>query len=339
MKDAFLRVCFRLGQLCSGQLPRGPVPVRHVDAANASSHKQPQAQAPPATSSRAVTIATCINRFYLRGNRHEVEDGVRDCLNEIAKHEGWSNKAPNWDYLYRWEARKDISVQYLELSKSLRQFFEDRRKQLERQKQEREEAEFAETLSQNQDLVDKFYQIAERKVSQLDDYGEENWDALAKEIEIVSKKFEARGVTSVATRWRLEETLRKNFIAYHTQQKPVRAPDVTGLSGVEFETHIAKLLRNQGYSVQGTPVTGDQGADLVIQKDAQTIVVQAKRYAGPVGNKAVQEVIGAVSYYGASEGWVITNSTFTPQAKALAQKSNVRLFDGFDLKNNPIFSI
>jgi restriction system protein len=113
---------------------------------------------------------------------------------------------------------------------------------------------------------------------------------------------------------------------------------VSGFSGVEFETHIARLLRNQGYSVRGTPVSGDQGADLVVQKDGRTIVVQAKRYVGTVGNKAIQEVIGAVSYYGASEGWVITNSTFTPQAKALAQKSNVKLFDGFDLKNNPMFS-
>lgn len=95
------------------------------------------------------------------------------------------------------------------------------------------------------------------------------------------------------------------------------------------------LLHNFSFA----PVTGDQGADLIIQKDGQMIVVQAKRYSGPVGNKAVQEVIGAVTYYRASEGWVITNSTFTPQAKALAQKSNVRLFDGFDLKNNPMFSV
>jgi len=50
-----------------------------------------------------------------------------------------------------------------------------------------------------------------------------------------------------------------------------------------------------------------------------------------VGNKAVQEVVAAINFYDASEGWVITNSVFTPAAKALAQKNNVRLVDGSEL--------
>jgi hypothetical protein len=93
MKNAFLRACFKLGQLCSGR---------------SASRDAPRAVQVPAPPGRAVIIATCINKFCLRGNRHEVEDGVRDCLNEIASHEGWSNKAPNWEYLYKWEARPDI---------------------------------------------------------------------------------------------------------------------------------------------------------------------------------------------------------------------------------------
>jgi restriction system protein len=114
--------------------------------------------------------------------------------------------------------------------------------------------------------------------------------------------------------------------------------DVSGLSGSEFEIHIAKVLRAKGYAVQGTPITGDQGADLLIQKGGRNIVVQAKRYDAAVGNKAVQEVIAAMAYYKTHEAWVVTNSTFTPQAKALAQTAKVKLFDGFDLKNNPLFS-
>jgi restriction system protein len=66
------------------------------------------------------------------------------------------------------------------------------------------------------------------------------------------------------------------------------------------------------------------------------ILIQAKRYQGAVGNRAVQEVISAVAYYGGDEGWVITNSSFTPSAKALAQKSNVRLIDGRKLKQGTL---
>jgi HJR/Mrr/RecB family endonuclease len=35
-----------------------------------------------------------------------------------------------------------------------------------------------------------------------------------------------------------------------------------------------------------------------------------------------------VSLYGGTEGCVVTNSTFTPSARALAQKNNIRLIDG-----------
>jgi restriction system protein len=47
-----------------------------------------------------------------------------------------------------------------------------------------------------------------------------------------------------------------------------------------------------------------------------------------VGNKAVQEVVGAILFYGGTEGCVVTNSTFTPAARALAQENNIRLIDG-----------
>jgi len=72
----------------------------------------------------------------------------------------------------------------------------------------------------------------------------------------------------------------------------------------------------------------DHAAHLIAVKGAITIIVQAKLHQGPVGNKAVQEVIGAVTFYGGDEGWVVTNSTFTTSAKALAQKAGIRLVDG-----------
>lgn len=61
-------------------------------------------------------------------------------------------------------------------------------------------------------------------------------------------------------------------------------------------------------------------------------MIQAKRYKGSVGNEAVQEVVAAVKFYSADEGWVMTSGTFTPSAKALAQRNSVRLIDGIALK-------
>jgi len=47
-------------------------------------------------------------------------------------------------------------------------------------------------------------------------------------------------------------------------------------------------------------------------------------------------VISAVTYYGGDEGWVITNSFFTPSSKALARKSKVKLIDGEHLKEQKL---
>jgi HJR/Mrr/RecB family endonuclease len=70
-------------------------------------------------------------------------------------------------------------------------------------------------------------------------------------------------------------------------------------------------LKQNGFgNIRGTAATADQGADLIATKANRTIVIQAKRYRGAVGNKAVQEAAAAVKFYSADEGWVITSGTF-----------------------------
>ena len=54
--------------------------------------------------------------------------------------------------------------------------------------------------------------------------------------------------------------------------------------------------------------------------------MQAKRWKQKVNLKAVQEVIGAMSYYGADLGIVITTSGFFSSAKNLAQSSDIELW-------------
>lgn len=80
-----------------------------------------------------------------------------------------------------------------------------------------------------------------------------------------------------------------------------------------------------------TSASGDYGADLVLKKDGKKVVAQAKRYSKDVGIMAVQEVIGAKSYYSANEAWVVTNSYFTKAARELAQTGSVRLVDRDEL--------
>ncbi|WP_282156344.1 restriction endonuclease [Cytobacillus gottheilii] len=103
--------------------------------------------------------------------------------------------------------------------------------------------------------------------------------------------------------------------------------EVDKMTGRRFEEYLQALLRGKGYSVQLTPASGDYGADLVITKNGEKIIVQAKRYKKNVGVKAVQEIASAKNYYKADQCWVITNSFFTEPARKLANTNQVRLID------------
>lgn len=107
--------------------------------------------------------------------------------------------------------------------------------------------------------------------------------------------------------------------------------EIDQMTGRQFEEYLGTLFQHHGYKVSYTPTTGDFGADLILNKGNETIVVQAKRYKKAVGVKAVQEVIPSINMYNAGVAWVITNSTYTMQALTLAKKNRVRMIDREEL--------
>lgn len=112
------------------------------------------------------------------------------------------------------------------------------------------------------------------------------------------------------------------------KQKEVNLAQSTSQRGQAYEQACAKLLEREGYkNVELTPVTGDFGADiLAVHPKGYRVCFQCKYYSSNVGEKAVQEVISAVHYYGASYGIVITNADFTPKARELAKSAGVELW-------------
>lgn len=99
------------------------------------------------------------------------------------------------------------------------------------------------------------------------------------------------------------------------------------LSGFEFEDYLEELFTELGYTAKELPYSNDYGADLIISKGFNEIVIQAKNYSTNVGNKAVQEVIAAKSYYKCDIGMVITNSYYTQNAVKTAEASEIILID------------
>jgi hypothetical protein len=105
-------------------------------------------------------------------------------------------------------------------------------------------------------------------------------------------------------------------------------PKLDIMSGADFEAFVARLFQRMGYEVERTKLTGDQGADVIVTKFGEKTAIQAKRSAGRIGNKAVQEALGAISLYKADRGNVVTNSFFTRAAIELATANRIELIDG-----------
>lgn len=99
------------------------------------------------------------------------------------------------------------------------------------------------------------------------------------------------------------------------------------LSGFDFEDFLKELFTEFGYTTKELPYSNDYGADLIISKGFNEIVIQAKNYSTNVGNKAVQEVIAAKSHYKCDIGMVITNAYYTQNAIKTAEASEILLVD------------
>jgi len=100
----------------------------------------------------------------------------------------------------------------------------------------------------------------------------------------------------------------------------------TTLSGADFEKLLYRLFEAMGYKTELIGKSGDQGGDLIANKDGERILIQAKCYRDwSTGNDAVQQAVGAMKYYNCNKVTVVTTSYFTRQAIALAKANNVEL--------------
>lgn len=124
-----------------------------------------------------------------------------------------------------------------------------------------------------------------------------------------------------------KEKIKKDLIENNYTKATITINDVDLMSGIEFENFIADLFNKMGYKTQVTKASGDQGIDVIAEKDDYKIAVQAKCYQGVVGNHAIMEAVGGMKFYNANKCMVITNSTFTKSAIDLADINDVELWD------------
>ncbi len=178
-----------------------------------------------------------------------------------------------------------------------------------------------------------------RQLVKVDDYGVEDDSAWQKEAEqffhnVVSPTLPNPAEYREFHTFFTAEVLGPKLAAALKEQAASLPNRFTNdIDPVDFEHLCAERLRAIGWNARVTKGSGDQGADIVATKGADVMVVQCKRYAKPVGNKAIQEIVGAMRFYEAGCALVVATNGYTKAAQQLAKVNDVMLGHHDDLES------
>lgn len=158
---------------------------------------------------------------------------------------------------------------------------------------------------------------------------EDNRTTKLSNVFTVTKSFVEKNINN-----KKKDYIRKKLLSNETDygKKETTIEDIDLMSGIEFENFIGGLFFSYGYKYSVTKASGDQGIDVILEKDGQKIGVQCKRYNNKISNSAIQEVVAGISYYHLDKAIVVTNNYFTKSAEELARANNVELWDRDVLK-------
>lgn len=145
---------------------------------------------------------------------------------------------------------------------------------------------------------------------------------------VVAPAVEARGLGAyLDPRWDEVLTLVERVAGSVDLPEETETPE----DGIAYERFCAARLTAAGWQARTTPAGGDQGVDIVAERGGTRLVVQCKRYAKPVGNGAVQEIVAAARHWSSDMAAVVSNAGFTPAARKLAGTTGVLLLHHDDL--------
>jgi restriction system protein len=102
------------------------------------------------------------------------------------------------------------------------------------------------------------------------------------------------------------------------------------LTPQQFEAYVAyRLFERKGYRVDNIRDTKDGGIDILVTDGlGQQAIVQCKRYRGTVGAPIVRDLYGTMVHHGAAYAYLVTNSTFSEEARIWAAGKPIELIDG-----------
>jgi len=96
---------------------------------------------------------------------------------------------------------------------------------------------------------------------------------------------------------------------------------------IAFEKYVGSLFARQGYRVEDTQASADEGIDLIVRQGRRMAVVQCKRYQGSVGQPVVRDLYGVMLHTKANEAYLVTTGSVTLAARRWAEGKPIHLVD------------
>ena len=101
----------------------------------------------------------------------------------------------------------------------------------------------------------------------------------------------------------------------------------------EFEARVAKAFKAAGFKVKLTPLSNDEGRDLIIERAGRRYFVECKKYmTSTVGRPDLQKILGAAVGEGADGAIMVTTGHLTAATTKFAKTAGVEVISGSDLE-------
>lgn len=243
---------------------------------------------------------------YAKALENSKLPSVRDCamsLTEVASENG----------VYDALVRNKIYLQRLHMH--ARQFY--REKLIEAKNKNQQEKIYQSELEKLKVAIEKHKPVLFTKVKRsviYDDYGSLVSDKREQIFSdfIASQKIALSYKIDWETKKRLFNHFKRSIVKYESELDFKLNDGLQELAktGLDFEILVATALQKFGWNTLTTAATGDQGVDIVAERNAMRVAVQCKYYKGSVGNKSVQEVVAGMQYLGTERAVVITTGNY-----------------------------
>jgi len=93
------------------------------------------------------------------------------------------------------------------------------------------------------------------------------------------------------------------------------------------------LFLKEGYKTERTPITGDEGIDIIVKKNGKKIAIQCKARTKKLPSKEVRDLLGSMMHYKAKKGILATINDVTKNAEDFIQDKNIRILTADDYVN------